>query len=219
MTGSTAARRFISRRIGAVTRRTWPADPDPELPFVIVAAVALVDMDAAGGNAGLLLQRGDDRAQRMAIERVAVQCLGVQHELAALGLGRRGGDRHLAAELVGRPGLAFADAFDLGRVQRIDLVAALAMVLKAYPVRQGKQVGEASRERRVAGDLAADVADHPAEPDAQELQLAAGPLELMGVAVARDHDRRALGHPAITLPQRHGVAPRQIDQLFQGSMA
>jgi hypothetical protein len=31
------------------------ADPDAELLFVIVAAITLVDMDAAGLNAGLLL--------------------------------------------------------------------------------------------------------------------------------------------------------------------
>jgi hypothetical protein len=36
-----------------------------------------------------------------------------QHELAALGLGDRGCDRDLAAELVRRSGLALADAFDL----------------------------------------------------------------------------------------------------------
>src|ERR1700726_4286493 len=39
------------------------ADPDPELLFVIVAAVAFVDMDAAGFDPGLLLQFGDDRPQ------------------------------------------------------------------------------------------------------------------------------------------------------------
>jgi hypothetical protein len=36
-------------------------DPDAELLFVIVAAVALVDMDAASLNTGQLLQLGDDR--------------------------------------------------------------------------------------------------------------------------------------------------------------
>jgi hypothetical protein len=33
------------------------ADSDAELLFVIVAAITLVDMDAAGLNAGLLLRR------------------------------------------------------------------------------------------------------------------------------------------------------------------
>src|ERR1700704_3860522 len=35
-------------------------------------------------------------------------------------------------------GLALADALDLGGMQRIHLVAALAVVLEAHPVRQGE---------------------------------------------------------------------------------
>jgi hypothetical protein len=101
----------------------------------------------------------------VAIERIAVRRLGVEHELAAVGLGCRRRDRGLAAELIGRPGLALADAFDVGGVQRIDLVPALAVVLEAHPVRQGEEIGKALLESLVAGDLAADVADHPAEPD------------------------------------------------------
>src|SRR5256714_5154750 len=53
------------------------ADPHPELLFVIVTSVPLVDMDAASLDAGLLLQFGDDRSQRMAVKRVAMQRLGV----------------------------------------------------------------------------------------------------------------------------------------------
>ena len=104
-------------------------------------------------------------------------------------------------------------------MQRIDLAAALAVVLEAHPMSQGQQLGEALREPLVAGDLAANVADHPAEPDAQEFELAPGALELVRVAIAPNHDRRPLGHPAITLPQLHIVALRQIDQLFQGAVA
>jgi len=48
------------------------ADPDPELLRVIVAAIALVDMDAARLDAGLLLQFGDDRPQGVTVERVTV---------------------------------------------------------------------------------------------------------------------------------------------------
>jgi hypothetical protein len=61
---------------------------------------------------------------------VAVQCLGVEYELAALGFGCRGRDRDLATKLIGLPGLALADAFDFVGMQRIDLVAVLAVVCK-----------------------------------------------------------------------------------------
>src|SRR5215471_7225527 len=100
---------------------------------MIGAAIALIDMDAARGDPGLPLQFGDYRAQRVAVERVAVQRFGVQHELAALGFGSWGGNRYLAPELIRRPGFAFANALHLGGVQRIDLRPALTMILKAYP--------------------------------------------------------------------------------------
>ena len=157
--------------------------------------------------------------QRVAVERVSVQRLGVQHELAALGLGRRGGDRYFAAELVWRPRFPFADALDLRSVQRINFGAALPVILEAYPMCQSEEVGEAHLECLVAVDLAADVADHPAEADAQELHGASRPLELVGMAVAADHDRGALGHPPIALPQRHTAALCKIDQFFQCAMA
>src|SRR5437762_10913525 len=121
------------------------ADPDSELLFVIVAAITLVDMNAAGLNAGLLLQLGDHRPQRVAVERVAMQGFGVQHKLAAFGLGRRGGDRYLAAELVRRPRFPFADALHLRGVQRIDLGAALPVILEAYPSRTANARRSAKR--------------------------------------------------------------------------
>jgi len=39
------------------------------------------------------------------------------------------------------------------------------------------------------------------------------------VAIAANHDRGALGHPAIALPQRHIVAVGEIDQFFQRPVA
>ena len=73
-------------------------DPHPELLLVIVAAIALVDVDAAGLDPGQFFEIDDDRPQRVAIERIAVQRLGVEHELAALGLGCRRRDRDLATD-------------------------------------------------------------------------------------------------------------------------
>src|SRR5262245_13641148 len=104
-------------------------------------------------------------------------------------------------------------------MQRIDLGAALSVVLETHPHRQGEQAGEAFRERLVAGDFAPNVADHAAQPNAQELERAPGPLELVRMGVAPDHDRGALGDAPVTLAQWHVVAPRQIDQFFQCAMA
>src|SRR5205823_14759127 len=64
-------------------------DPHPELLFVVVAAIALVDVDAAGLDPGQLFEVGADWAPRVAGGRGAVRGLGVQHGLAAPGLCRR----------------------------------------------------------------------------------------------------------------------------------
>ena len=52
---------------------------------MIVAAIPLVDMDAAGLDPGQLFEIGDDRPQRVTVERVAVQRLGVKRD-ALIGL-------------------------------------------------------------------------------------------------------------------------------------
>ena len=94
-----------------------------------VAAIAFIDVDTTGLNPGQRFQFGDHRPQGVAIKGVAVQCLGVQHKLTAFGLAGRGRHRHLAAELIRRPGFALADALDLRRVLRLDLGAALPVIL------------------------------------------------------------------------------------------
>src|SRR5262249_39473473 len=167
------------------------ADPDAEFLGVVVAAITLVDVDATGLDPGQRFQLGNYRPPGGAVEGIAVR-FGVQHKLAAFRLAGRGRHRHLAAELIWRAGFAFADAFDLRGVQRIDLGAALPVILKAHPHRQGEQVGKAFLEGFVARDLAPDIADHAAQPNAQKLELAPGPLELVRMRVAPDHERGAL---------------------------
>ena len=60
-------------------------DPDPEPVRVIVAAIPLVDVDAAGLDAGEFFQIGDDGAQRVAVIGIAMERLGMEDELATLG--------------------------------------------------------------------------------------------------------------------------------------
>jgi hypothetical protein len=55
-------------------------------------------------------------------------------------------------------------------------------------------------EHFAARDPAADVADHAAEPSAQEFELAARPLELVRVRVAPHHDRGVLADAPVALP-------------------
>jgi len=107
-------------------------DPDPEFVRVVVAAIPLVDMDAPDLDAGQFLHLGDDRAEGVAVIRVAVQGLGVEHELTALGLGDWGRYGDLAAELIGCPSLTFTDALDLRGMQAVELPATLALALPTH---------------------------------------------------------------------------------------
>ena len=143
--------------------------------------------------------------QRMAVIRIARQRLGVQHELAARRAGIGGDDRDLDAELIGRAGLAFADAFDLGSMEGIQLPAALALLLGTDLAGARKRPLRMPPQGRLAGDLAADVADDAAEPRAQNAQLPAMALELLGVGIAPRHHRRVLGDAQIGLPQPHAM--------------
>jgi hypothetical protein len=98
----------------------------------------------------------DDVAQGVAIVGIARQRLGVQHELTARGAGVVGDDGDLDTELVGRAGLALADALGLGGMEGIELPAALALLLRADL--GGLRQREAKRRLEVwmSGDLAAD---------------------------------------------------------------
>ena len=68
-----------------------PRDPDPEPMRVVVAAIPFVYVDAASLHAGELLHVDDYRAERVPVEGIAVQGLGVEHELSALWRRRGGG--------------------------------------------------------------------------------------------------------------------------------
>jgi len=77
----------FDRRRGAFV---LAADPNPEFVRVIVTAVALVDVDPPDLDPGVLLDVGDRTTERMTVKQIAVQRLGVQHELTALGAGKGG---------------------------------------------------------------------------------------------------------------------------------
>src|ERR1700730_15796063 len=106
-------------------------DEDAARAFGCVAAVTLVDIGTLDGTAGELLGRIDDGTEGMAIIWIARERPGVEHELAAPGAAVGGDDRDLDAELVRRRGLAFTDAFDLGRMEGIELPAALPLLLRS----------------------------------------------------------------------------------------
>ena len=103
-------------------------------------------------------------------------------------------------------GLALGDADDLGGMQRIELVLVLGL-LGEEPLDQSQEPGEAGFQGGIAGDLARDVAKHPAEIGLQALELPAHALELPGMGITPGLARRLLGQAGVALAQLDAGLP------------
>ena len=109
-------------------------------------------------------------------------------------------------------------------MEGIELVSALALLLRADLRGARERLLEGGLERALAFDLAADVADDATEPCAQQPQLPPMALELLGVGIASRHHRSAFGDAQIRLPQLKAVRAgqpiepldRRMDQLGIG---
>ncbi len=91
---------------------------------------------------------------------------GVQDERAALAAFVGGGERDFDAELIGFVGLALTDVRGSGRMPRVQLPAALALLLAADLRGPANRNSEDLLQRSVAVDLAPDVPDDPAQAGA-----------------------------------------------------
>jgi hypothetical protein len=150
----------------------------------VVAAVSLVDIGPLDRTAGEYLGAVNDVSQGVTIIWVIGQRPGVQHEQATGSATVVGDDGGLYAELVRRGGLAFADALHLWSVERIKLPGAPALLLRADLRGPAKREGECLFQCWLALDLAANVADDPAQAAAKDTQLPLMPPELFGMGVA-----------------------------------
>jgi hypothetical protein len=93
------------------------------------------------------------------------------------------------------------DAIDLGGVEGIELPSTLALPLRSHLRSARDRRFEDRLDLGPSDDLAADVADDPTDPAAQQAQLAMVALELLGMGIARSHHRRAPGNAQIRLPE------------------
>src|SRR5258705_4028804 len=132
----------------------------------VVAAVSLVDIGPLDRTAGECLGAVNDVPQGVTVVRVIGHCPGVQHEQATGSPAIVGDDGGLHSELVRHGGRSFADALHLRGMERIKLPAALALLLRADLRGPAKREGECLLQGWLALDLAADVADDPAQPAA-----------------------------------------------------
>jgi len=103
-------------------------------------------------------------------------------------------------------------------MEGIELPAALALLLRADLRGPAEREGERLLQCWLAFDLAADVADDPAQPATQDTQLPLMPPELFGMGVAAGHHRGGLGDASIGLPQPDAVPDRQAVEPLDGRM-
>ena len=101
-----------------------------------MAAIATVGDDAIDRRPELLFHLWDERRQGMAIVRRSRLGFDVSDKLTARRAVKRCRDRHFDAELIRPMSFALADAFDLWRVEAIDLLSRLPWMLKTNPLRQ-----------------------------------------------------------------------------------
>jgi hypothetical protein len=108
---------------------------------------------------------GGHGGQRLINMGVAGQRVHMGDEPATVGVADCGCNHDFDAELVRPVSLAFADAFDLRRVQGVDVRPALIPLLFAYAVHRRQQLSERRFEPAVSVDPAGDVADDAAETE------------------------------------------------------
>ena len=115
-------------------------------------------------------------------------------------------------------GLALADAFDLGRMQAIDLPASLLLALLAHALGEMERAAENVAQRHAALDPARDVALHAAEKSPDLAQRLVGALGLLGVRIALMRDERVLADPFVRLPQNDAVLLGEAHQPLARTM-
>src|SRR3954469_2318651 len=191
----------------------------------VVAAVAAVDIGSLDLDTCDALGLDDLGGEGVAVKGVARQGAGAEDELPAGRHGVAGGDRDLHTELVAGLGLALADAFHLGRVQRVELVAAAVLApLPEQPRDAPERAGKDGLGGGVVSDLAADVAEQPPEPGAQLPDLPLRPTPAAGADEPGSCAPSPSGHSQVGLAQPDAVPagqPRQdldaaVEQLAVG---
>lgn len=99
-------------------------------------------------------------------------------------------------------------------MQTAELAAAPPSILQVQLNGPGQRPCKHLFEPRIGSDIAADVADRPAEAGGQEWQFAVAALELRGGGIATGHQGRPLGGPNVRLPPRQ--QPKRVWPQVRG---
>jgi hypothetical protein len=103
-------------------------------------------------------------------------------------------------------------------MEGIELEAALALLLASDLGGARQREGKRCLDLLMAGDLAADVTNQPSKPAAQDAQLPAVTVELLGVAITPRHHCRAFGDTEVGPPQPHPVLVGQAVEAPDGGV-
>lgn len=169
----------------------------------------------------------DGRGRRLVRAREdahLLQCLG--QCVTVIGIARHGahahhqtflqcgGDADLHSELIGCPGLSFADAFHFRRVQGVQLVLVFYPLGQdaARAVEQVLDLGLGHLGQHV--QLALHLAVYPANPSAQCPHRFLHAFELLGMRVAPDLRGKPWGHTVVVLAQPQPVVLGCLDQVL-----
>ncbi len=85
-------------------------------------------------------------------------------------------------------------------------------LLGEQPIDQGEGAGKVRCQRRVAGELAPDVACHPAEKGLEPLDLALGAVVLAGMQIGAGLAQHPLAEAGVALAQHEAVLGGETDQ-------
>jgi len=177
-----------------------------------------LDAQVLQQDGGLLQLLG----QRVAVIGVARQAARTDHQ--ALFGAHRHADLH--AELVGLAGLALADALDLRRMQRVQLVLVLGALRADALATLQPWLQAITHVLRRLQQAALHVAQHAPEHGALALEHPAQPLELLGVRIAAGTPAQAaalaleglLQPQPGALRQLHHLGPRHFQQPAVGGI-
>jgi len=173
---------------------------DEYLLFVrrIMSLVALINVTPLCGDAG-------DPGGLLQLFRQGVSIVGIaRHGHAAedkqptRGLGIGHGDRDFDAKLVALVSLALGDALHLWGVERIEAVRS-AGLLGPDGFGPGQGHGKHILKRGVIGDLALNVADHPAQAGLQPFNFTQTRFVASSVQKSSGSQRRPLGGSGVGL--------------------
>ena len=165
---------------------------DLAVAFIIVAPVAKIDSGLERLGSRYLGNLGESLFEGMPVIGIAMKRQRSNRPV----LFGRGGDPHLAPELISLVYLALADAFHIWFMNRVQLV----LVVLALGKQPGGEIQESPQLGVNDARFSLDVPGNPAQVRLQDPCLSPGTLELLGMRIAALLPKGILARAGVRLP-------------------